>query len=165
MYTECAQSVHRRRWSVSNVWRVQAPGSLCGGGSAGYIFRSPPRSSLLSFPLVALRTSLCHSASAVDACPLYSELAFYVMPNDVNEEAEAALGLLGIIAAPPSTIPAKRKLSASPAAPVANDFFLGEFHDDFMDNARYLITEAYCRIHQRIDIAYVASSLGIGPGR
>lgn len=35
---------------------------------------------------------------------------------------------------------------------VANDFFLGEFKDDFMDNARYLISEAYCRIHQRIDI-------------
>ena len=48
---------------------------------------------------------------------------------------------------------------------VANDFFLGDFRDDFMDNARYLITEAYCRIHQRIDIAYIASSLGIGPGR
>ena len=38
---------------------------------------------------------------------------------------------------------------------VANDFFLGDFRDEFMDNARYLITEAYCRIHQRIDIAYV----------
>lgn len=38
---------------------------------------------------------------------------------------------------------------------VANDFFLNEFRDDFMDNARYLISEAYCRIHQRIDIAYV----------
>ena len=37
------------------------------------------------------------------------------MPNDANEEAEAALGLLGLIAAPPSTIPAKRKPSASPA--------------------------------------------------
>lgn len=36
---------------------------------------------------------------------------------------------------------------------VANDFFLNEFRDDFMDNARYLISEAYCRIHQRIDIA------------
>jgi translation initiation factor 3 subunit E len=35
---------------------------------------------------------------------------------------------------------------------VRNDFFLGEFREEFLDNARYLITEAYCRIHQRIDI-------------
>ena len=38
---------------------------------------------------------------------------------------------------------------------VGNDFFLGEFRDDFLDNARYLISEAYCRIHQRIDIGCV----------
>jgi len=38
---------------------------------------------------------------------------------------------------------------------VANDFFLDNFGDDFMDNARYLISEAYCRIHQRIDIGCV----------
>jgi translation initiation factor 3 subunit E len=41
---------------------------------------------------------------------------------------------------------------------VGNDFFLSEFKDEFLDNARYLISEAYCRIHQRIDIAYVALS-------
>ena len=38
---------------------------------------------------------------------------------------------------------------------VGNDFFLNEFKDEFLDNARYLISEAYCRIHQKIDIAYV----------
>ena len=38
---------------------------------------------------------------------------------------------------------------------VADDFFLNEFKDEFMDNARYLISEAYCRIHQRIDIGFV----------
>jgi translation initiation factor 3 subunit E len=38
---------------------------------------------------------------------------------------------------------------------VGNDFFLSEYREEFLDNARYLITEAYCRIHQRIDIAYV----------
>lgn len=41
---------------------------------------------------------------------------------------------------------------------VSNDFFLGEFREDFMDNARYLISEAYCRIHQRIDIGCVSFS-------
>lgn len=35
---------------------------------------------------------------------------------------------------------------------VADDFFLGEFRDEFLDNARYLISEAYCRIHQTINI-------------
>lgn len=35
---------------------------------------------------------------------------------------------------------------------VAEDFFLQEFRDEFLDNARYLISEAYCRIHQKIDI-------------
>lgn len=38
---------------------------------------------------------------------------------------------------------------------VGDDFFLGEFRDEFLDNARYLISEAYCRIHQRIDIGCV----------
>jgi translation initiation factor 3 subunit E len=41
---------------------------------------------------------------------------------------------------------------------VGNDFFLSEFREEFLDNARYLISEAYCRIHQRIDIAYVVPS-------
>jgi translation initiation factor 3 subunit E len=40
---------------------------------------------------------------------------------------------------------------------VADDFFLGDFRDEFMENARYLITEAYCRIHQKIDIGHVSS--------
>lgn len=42
---------------------------------------------------------------------------------------------------------------------VGNDFFLSEIREEFLDNARYLISEAYCRIHQRIDIAYVDFSL------
>ena len=41
---------------------------------------------------------------------------------------------------------------------VGNDFFLSEFREEFLDNARYLISEAYCRIHQRIDIACVVPS-------
>lgn len=42
---------------------------------------------------------------------------------------------------------------------VGNDFFLNEFREEFLDNARYLISEAYCRIHQRIDIGCVISPL------
>ncbi|KAF4586497.1 translation initiation factor 3 subunit E [Pleurotus pulmonarius] len=44
---------------------------------------------------------------------------------------------------------------------VGNDFFLQEFKDDFMDNARYLISEAYCRIHQRIDIGDLSDRLNL----
>ena len=38
---------------------------------------------------------------------------------------------------------------------VGNDFFLSEFREEFLYNARHLISKVYCRIHQRIDIAYV----------
>ena len=44
---------------------------------------------------------------------------------------------------------------------VENDFFLGDFKDEFLDNARYLISEAYCRIHHKIDIACVFTSFFI----
>ena len=36
---------------------------------------------------------------------------------------------------------------------VGHDFFLNEFKDEFLNNAQYLISEAYGRIHQKIDIA------------
>ncbi|KAH6874494.1 eukaryotic translation initiation factor 3 subunit 6 [Coprinopsis sp. MPI-PUGE-AT-0042] len=53
--------------------------------------------------------------------------------------------------------------AAQPAAVqvVANDFFLNNFEDEFLDNARYLISEAYCRIHQRIDIADLSNRLNL----
>lgn len=35
---------------------------------------------------------------------------------------------------------------------VRNDFFLSGFADEFVENARWLISELFCRIHQRIDI-------------
>lgn len=38
---------------------------------------------------------------------------------------------------------------------VSDDFFLGDFHDEFLESARCLVSEAYCRIHQRIDIGCV----------
>lgn len=36
---------------------------------------------------------------------------------------------------------------------ITSDFFLEAFKDEFLENARYVVSEAYCRIHQRIDIA------------
>jgi translation initiation factor 3 subunit E len=47
---------------------------------------------------------------------------------------------------------AQKKLSVAENV-VKNDFFLSGDADVFVDNARYLITEVYCRIHQRIDIS------------
>jgi translation initiation factor 3 subunit E len=55
---------------------------------------------------------------------------------------------------------AQRELQQAEAV-VADDFFLSEFRDDFLDNARYLISEAYCRIHQRIDIGCVTAGISV----
>ncbi|KAI5989640.1 eIF3 subunit 6 N terminal domain-containing protein [Pisolithus orientalis] len=55
---------------------------------------------------------------------------------------------------------AQRQLSLAERV-VTDDFFLGEFRDEFLDNARYLISEAYCRIHQRIDIGDLSERLNL----
>src|ERR1700722_1980506 len=44
---------------------------------------------------------------------------------------------------------------------VGEDFFFNEFRDEFLDTARYLISKAYCRIHQRIDIGCVSNILSV----
>ncbi|KAK0498282.1 eukaryotic translation initiation factor 3 subunit 6 [Armillaria luteobubalina] len=44
---------------------------------------------------------------------------------------------------------------------VENDYFLQEFREEFLDNARYLISEAYCRIHQKIDIGDLSDRLNL----
>jgi translation initiation factor 3 subunit E len=36
---------------------------------------------------------------------------------------------------------------------VRSDFFLSASTDEFVENARWLISEVFCRIHQRIDIS------------
>jgi translation initiation factor 3 subunit E len=45
-----------------------------------------------------------------------------------------------------------REEMASAAKVMENDFFLEEFKDEFVEHARYLVSEAYCKIHHRIDI-------------
>lgn len=42
-----------------------------------------------------------------------------------------------------------------------NDFFIGEHADDFIESARFLVSEAYCRIHQRVDIADLSNRLNM----
>ncbi|KAJ3833713.1 eukaryotic translation initiation factor 3 subunit 6 [Lentinula raphanica] len=44
---------------------------------------------------------------------------------------------------------------------VLDDFFLGQFHDEFLESARCLVSEAYCRIHQRIDIGDLSDRLNL----
>ncbi len=41
------------------------------------------------------------------------------------------------------------------------DFFLRNVCDEFMEGARLLIFEAYCRIHNKLDISMLASKMGI----
>lgn len=42
-----------------------------------------------------------------------------------------------------------------------SDFFLAACADTFVDNARHLIFESYCKIHARIDIKGLSASLGL----
>lgn len=51
---------------------------------------------------------------------------------------------------------AQKKLSETEEI-LKNDFFLLGTADVFVDSARHLISESYCKIHQRIDIKYVPS--------
>lgn len=49
---------------------------------------------------------------------------------------------------------AQERLSVAESV-VRSDFFLSGFADEFVENARWLVSEVFCRIHQRIDISYV----------
>eukprot|EP00906_Rhabdomonas_costata_P024278 RCo034924 len=42
-----------------------------------------------------------------------------------------------------------------------NDFFLVSCHDEFLENAKLMIFENYCRIHSVIDICMIAEKLGM----
>ncbi|GAA5854528.1 hypothetical protein JCM8547_004876 [Rhodosporidiobolus lusitaniae] len=42
-----------------------------------------------------------------------------------------------------------------------DDFFLEPFKAEFVENARYLVSEAYCKIHRRIDIGELSDRLGL----
>ncbi|WWC65295.1 eukaryotic translation initiation factor 3 subunit E [Kwoniella dejecticola CBS 10117] len=44
---------------------------------------------------------------------------------------------------------------------VRSDFFLSGFADEFVENARWLISELYCRIHRRIDIGQLSKTLNL----
>jgi translation initiation factor 3 subunit E len=44
---------------------------------------------------------------------------------------------------------------------VRSDFFLSAFADEFVENARWLISEIFCRIHKRIDISDLSKTLNL----
>lgn len=50
-----------------------------------------------------------------------------------------------------------RQEMSNAAKVLEDDFFLEQFKDEFVENARYLVSEAYCKIHHRIDIGSVPS--------
>ncbi|KAF2743659.1 eukaryotic translation initiation factor 3, subunit 6 [Sporormia fimetaria CBS 119925] len=55
---------------------------------------------------------------------------------------------------------AQKKLSETEEI-LRNDFFLLNMADTFVDSARHLISESYCKIHQRIDINDLSKRLGL----
>jgi translation initiation factor 3 subunit E len=57
---------------------------------------------------------------------------------------------------------AQQKLSEAEVI-LRGDFFLSSSTDAFMESARYLISELYCKIHQRIDIKDLSTRLGLSP--
>jgi translation initiation factor 3 subunit E len=44
---------------------------------------------------------------------------------------------------------------------LSNDFFLAESASAFLESARHLISELYCRVHQRIDVAQLSARLNL----
>ncbi|KAF9921670.1 eukaryotic translation initiation factor 3 subunit E [Linnemannia zychae] len=55
---------------------------------------------------------------------------------------------------------AKKKLAECEDV-LENDFFLVSVQEEFIQNARYFISELYCRIHQKIDIAELSQILNM----
>eukprot|EP00667_Euglena_gracilis_P011898 EG_transcript_12177 len=55
---------------------------------------------------------------------------------------------------------AQEKL-ANCEAVLVNDFFLVSCHEEFLENAKLMIFENYCRIHHVIDIEMIAGKLGM----
>ncbi|WFD30884.1 eukaryotic translation initiation factor 3 subunit E [Malassezia sp. CBS 17886] len=50
---------------------------------------------------------------------------------------------------------------AKAAAAAKEDFFLQDHADAFVENARFLVSEVYCRIHQKVDIADLSKRLNM----
>lgn len=46
---------------------------------------------------------------------------------------------------------------------LSNDFFLCDMTEAFLDSARHLVSELYCRIHQRIDVKQLSLRLNLDP--
>lgn len=55
---------------------------------------------------------------------------------------------------------ARAKLSEASAI-IRTDFFLNNGAGSFLENARYLISEVYCRVHQRIDLRQLSNYLNL----
>ena len=49
------------------------------------------------------------------------------------------------------------------AVAIDSDFFLSFAEDEFIKSARLHLFEAYCRIHERIDVSLLAQKLGMEP--
>ena len=58
---------------------------------------------------------------------------------------------------------ARRKLAEAEEV-LKSDFFLAATTESFVESARHLISESYCKIHQRIDIKDLSSRLNLTQG-
>ncbi|GAA5864242.1 hypothetical protein JCM1840_006711 [Sporobolomyces johnsonii] len=56
---------------------------------------------------------------------------------------------------------AREEMAKAAGGELEDDFFLEQFKDEFVENARYLVSEAYCKIHHRIDIGELSDRLGM----
>ncbi|GAA5827894.1 hypothetical protein JCM5353_000019 [Sporobolomyces roseus] len=56
---------------------------------------------------------------------------------------------------------AREEMSKAAGGVLEDDFFLEQFKDEFVENARFLVSEAYCKIHHRIDIGELSDRLGM----
>lgn len=55
---------------------------------------------------------------------------------------------------------AQNKLTEAEAV-LSNDFFLNGSTSEFLESSRHLVSELYCRIHQRIDVAQLSTRLNL----
>ncbi|GAA5915462.1 eukaryotic translation initiation factor 3 subunit E [Sporobolomyces salmoneus] len=56
---------------------------------------------------------------------------------------------------------AREEMAKAAGGVLEDDFFLEQFKDEFVENARFLVSEAYCKIHHRIDIGELSDRLGM----
>ncbi|WWD20809.1 eukaryotic translation initiation factor 3 subunit E [Kwoniella shandongensis] len=74
-----------------------------------------------------------------------------IVQMEEYQYSDPVTGFLKDLFADFDTNQAQQRLTVAESV-VRSDFFLSGFADEFVENARWLISEVFCRIHRRIDI-------------